>query len=354
MGMNMKRALSLIFVVSGIALLFTALPSAVQGQADKNEEIYLYKGSDREKQLIQKAKQEGKVVLYTSLGLTESVPLTQAFEKKYGIKVELWRAVSEKIAQRAQTEARAKHHAVDVIETNAPELEILAREKVVTEFHSPYFKDLPPQAIPPNRQWVADRFNFWVMGYNTNLVKKDEIPKSYEDILNPKWKGKIGMEAGNAEWFATIVKIWGEDKGLAYFKKLAEMRPDMRNGHILLAELVSAGEIPIALTAYNHNIENSKKKGAPVDWTPLQPAIARPNGVALAKHAPHPHAALLFADFLLSPEGQELFNSLGRVPASLKVKSNMNNFPYTMVDPIVVLDEWDKWNKLWEDLFIKK
>jgi iron(III) transport system substrate-binding protein len=97
-----------------------------------------------------------------------------------------------------------------------------------------------------------------------------------------------------------------------------------------------------------------KRRGGPIDWMPIEPVVARPQGIALAKNAPHPHAALLFADFVLSPEGQELFNSLGRVPASLKVKSNLNNFPYKMIDPVTVLDEADKWEKMWNDLFLKK
>jgi len=337
-----------------ILFFLSFLTAAASLAATTNEEIYLYKGPDRDKRLVEKAKQEGKVVLYSSIILTDSIPITQAFEKKYGIKVELWRGLADKVVQRTVSEARANHHAVDVIDTNGPELEMLAREKLLSEFYSPLFEDLPPSAIPAHRQWIANRFNIWVIAYNTNKIKKEEVPKTYEDILNPKWKGKIGLEATNTEWFATLVKTWGEEKGLAYFKKLADMKPDMRKGHILLAEMISAGEIPLTLTAYNHHIEKMKNKGAPVEWIPIPPTIARPNGVGVAKHAPHPHAALLFADFLLSPDGQDLFRSMERVPSSLKVKTNLNNFPYVMVDPIVILDEWSKWDKLWEDLFLKK
>ncbi len=337
-----------------IFFLISCLTAASSLAVTTNEEIYLYKRPDRDKQLIEKAKQEGKVMLYSSIILTDSIAITRAFEKKYGIKVELWRGLADKVVQRTVSEARANRHTVDVIDTNSPELEMLAREKLLSEFYSPYLADLPPAAIPAHKQWVADRFNFWVAAYNTNKIKKEAVPKTYEDFLDPKWKGKIGLEATDTEWFATLVKIWGEEKGLAYFKKLAEMNPDIRKGHILLAELVSAGEIPLTLTAYNHHIEKLKNKGAPVEWMPIPPAIARPNGVAVAKFAPHPHAALLFADFLLSPEGQELFRSMDRVPSSLKVKTNLNNFKYVMVDPVVILDEWDKWDKLWEGLFLKK
>jgi iron(III) transport system substrate-binding protein len=123
---------------------------------------------------------------------------------------------------------------------------------------------------------------------------------------------------------------------------------------VLLAELIAAGEIHVGLTVYNANAESMKRRGGPIDWAPIEPVAARPQGIAVVKNAPHPHAALLFADFVLSPEGQELFNSLGRVPASLKVKSNLNNFKYTMVDPASVLDEAEKWEKTWNELFLKK
>ena len=120
---------------------------------------------------------------------------------------------------------------------------------------------------------------------------------------------------------------------MAYFRSLAEMKPDVRKGHVLLAELIAAGEIPVGLTVYNSNAESLKRRGAPIDWLPVEPVVGRPQGIAVARNAPHPHAALLFVDFVLSPEGQELLNSMGRVPVSTKVKTDLNRFPYTMVDP---------------------
>ena len=319
-----------------------------------NAALYTYKGADREQRLIEGAKKEGSVVLYTSLATTESVPLSQAFEKKYGVKVELWRATSDKVVQRALTEARARRHAVDVVETNGPELEMLAREKLLSRFESPYLEDLPPAAIPAHRLWVSDRLNFFVVAYNTDKVKRAELPKTYDGFLDPKWKGRIGIEATDQEWLATIVKLWGEPKGMDFFRKLAAMRPDVRKGHVLLSELIAVGEVPVGLTVYNANAESMKRRGGPIDWAPVQPVVARPQAIAVFAEAPHPHAALLLADFVLSPEGQQLFLSMGRVPASIKVKSPLNNFPYTLVDPITVLDESGKWEKIWNDLFIKR
>jgi len=122
---------------------------------------------------------------------------------------------------------------------------------------------------------------------------------------------------------------------------------------VLLAELIAAGEIPVGLTVYNANAESLKRKGAPIDWLPVQPVVARPQGIAVGRNAPNPRAARAFVDFVLSPEGQELLMSMGRVPASTKVRTHLNDFDYIVVDPVTVLDEQDKWNRLWESLFIR-
>ncbi len=320
----------------------------------RNDEIFMYRGADREQRLLEKARQEGTLTLYTSLAPTESKPLAEAFEKKYGVKVELWRALSDKVVQRAVTEARGKRFAVDVIETNGPEMEMLAREKLLSEFHSPHIADLPTAAIPSHRLYMPDRMNFFVVAFNTNKVKKADLPASYLGFLDPKWKGRIGIEATDAEWMATLVKKWGNDAGMSYFRDLAKMRPDVRKGHVLLAELVASGEVQVALTIYNANAETLKRKGAPIDWVPMEPVAGRPQGIGLAKNAPHPYAAMLFADYVLSPEGQELFNSMGRVPASAKVKNLMNNFAFELIESATVLDESAKWNKLWDELFIAR
>ena len=337
------------------ALLLALLAPAAAAQAGaKADEVYRYKGADRVARLVAGARREGVVVLYTSLAPTESRPLAEAFEKKYGVRVELWRALSDKVVQRVLTEAQARRHAVDVVETNGPEMEMLAREKVLAEFHSPHIEDLPPAAIPAHRTWFPDRMNFFVVGYNTTQVQRSEIPAGYEGFAEPRWRGRIGLEATDAEWMATLVKTWGEEKGMDYFRRLSAMKPDVRKGHVLLAELVAAGEVPVALTLYNSNVVSLKRKGAPIDFVPVQPVAARPQGIGIARNAPHPNAAVLFADYVLSPEGQRLFESLGRVPASTRVRSDLNNFPFTLIEPATVLDEAVKWEKLWDELFLRK
>ena len=342
-------------LLSRALLLCVLLAPALLAQAPAdNDAIFRYRGADRDTRLVQRAKQEGTVSLYTSLAPTESQPLAAAFERKYGVKVVLWRALSDQVVRRTVTEAQARRHAVDVIETNGPEMEMLAREKLLAETYSPHHADLPPSAIPAHRSWFPDRLNFYVVAYNTKKVTRGQIPAIYDGFTDPKWKGLLALEATDAEWMATIVKTWPAGRGMDYFRRLSAMKPDIRRGHILLASLVAAGEVPVGLTAYSSNVVPLMRKGAPIDFVPVQPVVARPQGIGVARNAPHPHAALLFADFVLSPEGQTLFESLGRVPASTRVKSALNNFPFTMVDPATVLDEKDKWEKIWNDLFLKR
>ncbi len=349
--MSARASLALIVAV----LLGWAAPSPAQPErgASPHRELYLYKGADREQRLIEGAKKERQVAVYTSLNLKDSVPITAAFEKKYGVKVSLWRAGSEKVVQRAVAEARAGRFAFDVLETNGPEMEALYREKLLEEFFSQHFKDLPPAAFPKHRHYVADRFNFFTIAYNTKLLKPEEVPNSYADLLKPSLAGKIGIEAGDVDWFGAMVKHMGEAKGMAYFRKLAEAKPQVRSGHTLMAELVAAGEIPLAATVYNHNAERLTVKGAPIKWKALNPTFGRPNAVGVARQAPHPNAALLFADFMLSPEGQLLIKERNRVPASRAVDSPLNKFPFEMIDPAITLDEDAKWGKLWSELFLK-
>ena len=350
--MNWRAHCSAVLVVLAVAAFGPA--ANAQTAAGKNDVLYLYQGADRQQRLVEGARREGSVAFYTSMATTESMPLAQAFEKKYGVKVDLWRATSDKVVQRVITESRARRYSVDFVETNGPELEMLAREKLLSEFHSPHIADLPAAAVPAHRLWVSDRLNIFVVAYNTNKVKRESLPRTFEGFLDPKWKGLIGLEATDAEWLGTIVKLWGPERGMAFFHKLAAMRPDIRKGHVLFSELVAAGEVPVGLTIYSSNAESMKRRGGPIDWVPIEPVVARPQAIGVAKNAPHPHAALLFADFILSPEGQELLLSMGRVPTSTKVKSHMNNFSYTLIDPATVLDESAKWEKIWNDLFMKR
>lgn len=349
------------YLVALLLLLPFAATAAVPAAATKSEsaapssnrQIYMYQGRDREQRLVENAKRERSIVVYTSMNTKDSGPLVEAFEKKYGIKVTLWRDHNEKVLERILSEAQAGVHAFDVVETQGIEMERLSRAQILERFYSPHFRDIPPEAFAKNGHYVADRFNFFVVAYNTNLVKGNDVPHTYEDLLNPKWAGKIAIEVSDVDWFAAVTKAMCEQYGLAFFRKLAANNPLMLSGHTDIAEKVAGGEIPIAATVYNHGAERLRKKGAPIEWKPLAPTFGRPAGIGVAKRAPHPHAALLFVDFVLSKEGQEIIKERNRVPSSTEVDSPLNKFPYETIDPVLVLDESSKWETLWSEIFLK-
>ena len=313
----------------------------------------LYDKPDREAVLAQAARREGTVSVYTSLIAEDMTALASAFEKKYGVKVKPWRAGSEKVLQRTVTEARAHRRDADVIETNGPELESMHREKILQPLRSPHVADLMAQAVPAHHEWIGTRVNMFVQMYNTKLVKPGEVPKSFADLANPRWKGRLGIEAEDEDWFAMIVKTLGEAQGLATFREIGRVNGfSVRKGHTLLAGLVASGEIAFALTTYNHGAEKMKQKGAPVEWYAIPPAIGRANGVAIVRDAPHPNAAALFLDFILSPEGQAILEKGGYVPANLKRNHPAQKLPLKFVDPAMILDEGDTWKKRWQEIVL--
>lgn len=311
-------------------------------------------GPDREAKLLEGARKEGEVSIFSSLVVEDIGAVTAAFEKKYGVKAKYWRSSSEKILQRAITESRSGRYDADVIETNGPELEALSREKLLAPAASAHDADLLPAAIRPNRQWTGLRLNMFVQGYNTGLIKKEDLPRSYRDLLNPKWKGKLAIEAEDTDWFAAVVRDMGEAEGLKLFRDIVSTNGiSVRKGHTLLANLVASGDAPLALTLYNHNADRLKKKGAPIDWYTIQPAYARVNGVSVAKKAPHPHAALLFFDFMLSPEGQSILQKASYIPTNTKLKDPNTRSDLRFIDPAIVLDEGGKWDKHFDEIITK-
>ena len=338
--------------LAGFAAAATA--QTPPGPASPHHEIYMYRGADRDKRLVEGAKKEREALFYSTMTVADGRALATAFERKYGVKVNHWRGSAEKIVSRAIAEARARRHEADVFETSSHRIEALYRERLLEDFHTPALRDIVPEAFPRGHgQYVADRFAFFVMGYNTDLVKREELPATYEDLLQPRWAGRITIEGTDVLWLAAVTKSMGEEKGLAFFRKLAAaIKPEIRHGHIHTAQLVASGEVPFFLTAYNNNIETLKSKGAPVEWKPLQPAFGQAAAVGLSRYAPHPHAALLFTEFVLSKEGQEILKSGNRVPTSRLVDSPLNKFKYEIIDPMLALDEGDKWDKLFSALFL--
>jgi iron(III) transport system substrate-binding protein len=341
---------------AGGALALTGAYSGAQAQpaAAATAAIAALSGPDRLKKLAEGARKEGALTFYSSMPVDDISALTSVFEQKYGVKTKVWRAGSEKVLQRGLLEAKANRHDVDIFETNGPEMEVLSREKILQACSSPYLVDLIPQAVRPHREWIATRLNIFTCAYNTKAVRKEDLPKTYRDLLDPKWKGKLAVEADDSDWLAGIAMSMGEAKGIALFKEIvAKNGISVRKGHTLLANLVASGEVPMALTLYNYKVEQMKNAGAPMDWLALDPTVARPNGVGVARNAPHPHAAVLFQDFELS-EGQSILGKRDFIPTSTKVPSTLNKMPLVFVEPKVTIDDGPKWNRLYEEVFSRK
>jgi iron(III) transport system substrate-binding protein len=342
-------------IATGLIAAAVALPLAGRAQVKPGAtaaDVALYTGADRMEKLVAGAKKEGTVSVYTSLQTADIGRLGAAFEKKYGIKIVPWRAGSEGIVNRTIQEARANRFTVDVIETNGPELESLHRENVLQLVRSPHLADLIAPAVLPHGEWMGTRLNVFVQAYNTRLVKKQDLPKTWEEFANPKWKGKIGIEQEDSDWLAGIFNDIGDVRARKVFRDMVTANGmSVRKGHTLLSQLIVSGEVPLALTVYNYKAEQLKKQGAPIDWFVIGNAIARPNGIAVARRAPHPHAAVLFYDFELSPEGQQIIANLEFVPTSKKIDTPLNRMPMKFVDAKVAIDEYDKWKTLYGQLF---
>jgi len=341
------------FLILALACVTAACGgSAPAEEASPVAELAAYDGADRLQKLIEGAKREGELTIYTSAQTTDLGPVIEAFEKKYGVKASIWRAGSEAVLNRALQEARAGRHTVDVVETNGPELESMSREQILQKIKSPQHADLIAPAIRPHGEWVGTRLNVFVQAYNTKLVKKEELPKTWEDLTDPKWKGRLGIEAEDSDWLAGILGEIGEERGKKVFQQIVKTNGiSNRKGHTLLTQLVASGEVPLSLTVYNYKAEQLRREGAPIDWFTIGNAIARPNGVGVARRAPHPHAAILFYDFELSPEGQQIIADREFVPTSTKIDTPLNKVPMTFVDARVSIDEYDKWKNLYTDLF---
>jgi ABC-type Fe3+ transport system substrate-binding protein len=337
-----------------LALACFAVAPPAQAQHKPPTSLAEYQGPDRMQRILEGARREGYLSVYTSFPPEDIAAVNAAFEQKYGVKVRAWRAASEKVLQRTMAEAQAGRFDVDIVECNSVPLETLHREGLLQRVRSASHVDLLPAAVPKHGEWVASRLSLFVQAYNTQLVRKDELPRSYADLLDPRWKGRLGIEAADEDWFAEVVRALGEEKGLKLFRDLASGNGlSVRRGHSVLAQLVASGEVPFALTVYNFTAEQLKQKGAPLDWLVLSPAVAHANGVAVPKRAPRPHAALLYYEFMIGEEAQRLLSSRDSIPTSTKVGSSLDRSSFKVVDPGLIIDQGSRWTRLYEEIIVK-
>ena len=334
------------------ALTMIVSTAFAQDPSKAARDLALHQGADRQDRLVEMAKKEGELSIYH---VYPALPVViAAFTKKYGIKVKAWRSGSEAVLQRVIAESRGGRFDADIVQNNAPENEAAWREKLLQEMWSPGLKDLVPEATPAHRGWAGISLDIWTAAYNTNLVKKEDLPRSYQDLADPRWKGKLGIEANNHAWYGTLLSELGEERGARLFEQImASNSISARKGHSVLTNLVASGDIPLALTVYSWIPEQLKKKGAPIENWVIQPLLAQPSTIALMRRAPNPASALLFIDFMLG-EGQKLLADAQFVPASKTIPNPLSGVPMKMLDPARVLDLQDKWLKSFEDGIVKK
>lgn len=272
--------------------------------------------------LLDAAKKEGKLMIYTSLNAEEFDTVVAVFAKKYpDIKVEFFRGDSEGVTQKALTEFRANTFIPDILETNDINISQLISAGVIGTYQSPETKNYPPGASDPDGYFTAARINLDVIAYNTNLVKKEDAPKKLEDLLDPKWAGKIALEADDWAMIAYTGKVMGDAKAQEFWTKLAAQKPRVVKGHTELANFLVAGEFAVSPNVYAHRVLSLQDKKAPIDWVRTDPVYAFPHVISLAKNATHPNAAKVFIDWYLSVEGQEALVAAGRIPARPGVKT---------------------------------
>ena len=300
-----------LMVVFALVLAVPASAWAQDSKPNTLSELAKYKGPDRERILYEGAKKEGKLVWYTSL-----VPhkhIAKVFEAKYpGVAVDVYRAAGSTLATRLVEETQAKRYLADAIESTPPQLMLLRDIQALLPYSSPHLASYPDVAKETASGdlvfWTTDRESLIGVGYNKNVMAAADIPKKFDDLLNPKLKGK--MSTANNETGARAIGAMLKAKGEGFFKKLKQqnIRPHATTA-AGLARLIISGEAPISFTMVQTNLtQPAATKGAPVGWVPMEVVAVNAGSAAVLAHAPHPHAALLFVDFLIGPDGQKMYS----------------------------------------------
>ena len=314
--------------------------------------------------LIAAAKNEGRVVWYTTLIVNQAVrPLAKAFEEKYpGIEVRYSRADSGPTALKILNEARAARLQADVFDGTGT-VPPLVRAGLVAAYLPPTAANYPPELRDPDSHWICTNLYFLTPGINTGLIPREAAPRTLQDLLNPKWRGRIAWSsnptAGAGTFIGTVLRRLGEEGGLAYLHALAKQQivsVDASSRAVL--DQVITGEYAIALDIFNHHAVLSAAKGAPVDWLKLEPVAAPIQVASLLKDAPHPNAGKLLLEFLTSEEGQRIFAAVDYIPAMpgiaakvASLKPDAGGFAADILPPEVLAQNTDRWMTIFKELF---
>ena len=309
-----------------IAVAAATAFAATSALALTTEEILNYQGPDRQKVLEDGARKEGTVLIYSGMIVNQLLrPLTEAFDKKYPfIKTRYWRGDANQIVVKVHAEMRANALEADIVEGSGMPSTV-GGSKIVLPFTSPLFAALPREDVAPDRTWAATRFRYIGLGYNTKFIAKDEAPKNYDDLLDPKWKGKMAWHAGSDAsgalvTISTLIATWGEQKTDAYLAKLAKQDiVPLSVSNRQVVDQVILGEYWIGLGISAHHPIISAGRGAPSATVLLDPIPSLSDSIQILKGTRHPHAAMLFVDFILSPQAQRMVQAAEYFPSNPNV-----------------------------------
>jgi iron(III) transport system substrate-binding protein len=344
---------SFVFYLLSVSEVFAASTPMTVSQ------LALYEGADREKILIEGAKKEGAFMLYGSHTWYRTV--AKEFEKKYPfLKVSEFRTDGRNLIKRALEEIKAGQYIADVIATTGEQMDLMKREGVFQEHYIAEARHYPDEVKSKGKQgfyYIGHYETYNSLGFNTSLIPPAEAPKVMKDLLNPKWKGKMSIVSTTTgtRWIGSTLEAMGPE----FLEKMAEQDVKVQNmSGAALAGLVVSGEVPLSPTIFDANITQAKQKGAPVEWRPLEPVVTTVAYSGLIVKAPHPHAALLFLDYLHSKEGQQLIMKGGLWSPRDDVGTVEQKFKKSYIDEKYPVEEAEKkyaeWDALMQKLFIRR
>jgi ABC-type Fe3+ transport system substrate-binding protein len=305
-----------------LATLLWAAEARAQNAEAKLAALEKLSQPERQQRLHELAKNEGEAVIYANMDVSAMKPLTDGFMKRYpGAKAASVHFSGAAIITRLDSEARAGKPVSDVVLSGQLGVLALIDKKIALRYRSPEREFFRDGLKDKDGLWTAYMTNVMVSAYNTRQVKKEEAPRSVEDLVTPRWKGKLTMDSQSYVWFGTMMQYLGEEAGLRFMKRLNEQNISHQRGRRLMTQLVAAGEFDMAVETNLNSVLTLSKQGAPLAFAPIQPYFLSPSLVFMSANAPHPYTGALFVDYLLSEEGQKVVVTTNRMPANNKVKS---------------------------------
>ena len=355
MKMNKKPSWSFFTVILSII----ASPHLSSAQT-AGEILKQYEGlnpKQRQEKLVEGARKEGSAVIYSFTAVDQLTPLLEEFHKKYPfIKPEHYRGNASGVFNKFTTEARAGRTLADVLDISAGEAYTLRQMGLIDAYLSPSREGIPKDFLDEGGYWAAHYHFVIALGFNTKAINSSEAPRSYAELLNPKWRGRFSLDPADQDLFGALLPYWGKEKALQYFKSLAKLEPRMVTGHTQQANLIGSGEIQMAPWLYGYRPLQLKDEGAPVGVFLFEPVLTNPAYLLLAKNSPHPHAAALLIDWALSPDGGTKFfaEKFGRTSTRPGLKERFPQLrveKYLVVKPEVVGPNFKEFTKLYNEIF---